>query len=262
MSAIFDEKSVYQYLHTPALHITVLPEVTSTNTLLAQKAKQGAPEGTVLAAHRQSGGRGRFGRSFASPKEGGLYFTLLLRPPCTPQDAALLTPAAALAMARAIENTCGISPKIKWVNDLYLHDRKICGILTEAMPDKRGQTLAYVLIGIGTNIYPAEETLPAELAAKAGTIFPAKPEIDYRARILAAFLDNFFAIYPALAPDELYQAYKERLFIIGKTVAVIHGNETYNAKIIDLNADFSLLVRTAAGELKNLSSGEISLTLL
>ena len=262
MPETFDEKSVYRYLHTPDLHITVLSEVTSTNTLLAQEAQKGAPEGTVLAAHCQSGGRGRLGRSFASPKDGGLYFTLLLRPSFAPADAARLTPACAVAMARAIENTCAVSPQIKWVNDLYLHKRKICGILTEATPDKCGQKLDYVLIGLGTNIYPADESLPAELAAKAGTIFPAKPEIDYRARILAAFLDEFFTIYPNLSHAKLYQAYKERLFIIGKPVYVTHGNEKYNAQVIGLNEDFSLLVRTAAGDIKNLSSGEISLKLL
>ena len=147
MPETFDEKSVCQYLHTPNLSINVVSEITSTNTVLAQEAQMGAPEGTVLAAHRQTSGRGRIGRSFASPKDGGLYFTLLLRPDFAPAQSSILTPTAAVAMAEAIENVCGIAPKIKWVNDLYFNERKICGILTEAVPDKSGKKLNYVLIG-------------------------------------------------------------------------------------------------------------------
>ena len=259
---IFDAQSVLDHLHTPNLQITVLPEVTSTNTILAQQAMQGAPEGTVLAAHRQSAGRGRIGRSFYSPACGGLYFTLLLRPSFKSAKSALLTPACAVAMADAIEKVCHISPKIKWVNDLYLHSRKICGILTEAMPDKSGKNLDYVLIGIGTNIYPAEQALPQELSQKAGTIFPAKTEIDYRPLILAAFLDNFFSLYPALNHEEIFPAYKDKLFILGSEVEVSFGADSYPAQVMDLNDDFSLRVRTKGGEYKNLFSGEISLKIL
>lgn len=262
MSEIFDEKSVYQYLHTSDLHITVLPEVTSTNTVLAQKAQMGAPEGTVLAAHCQSSGRGRIGRSFASPKDGGLYFTLLLRPDFSPAQSSILTPTAAVAMAEAIESVCGIAPQIKWVNDLYLNERKICGILTETVPDKSGKAIDYVLIGIGVNIYPAWENLSPELAGKVGTIFPAKPDMDYRARLLAAFLDNFFEFYPALPQAKLYQAYKDRLFILNRKVTVIQGSETYQATVLDLNDDFSLRVCKENGADKVLFSGEISLQLL
>lgn len=255
----FTVQEVYRHLHTPNLHINIVPVLTSTNTILAQMAQNGAPEGTVLAALAQSAGRGRLGKSFASPENGGLYFTLLLRPPFNLTQAQLLTPAAAVCMAQAIESTCHLPIQIKWVNDLYLGGKKICGILTETMPRKNSPDLDYVLIGIGVNIYPAKEQLPPELSTKATTIFPQKPTIDYRPLILAAFLDNFFAIYPTLPHDKLFFEYKKRLFILGQNVEVITANQHYTAQVLDLNDDFSLLVRTIDGHSQKLFSGEIQL---
>ena len=258
MSESFDANSVYQYLKTNRLSVTVVPEVSSTNTVLAEQAQNGATDGTVLSAHCQTAGRGRMGRSFLSPK-GGLYFSVLLRPPFSLARSNILTPAAAVSMAKALESTCGIAPQIKWVNDLYLNERKICGILTEAMPDKSGAGFDYVIIGIGVNLYPAAQALPAELAQKVGTVFATATDIDYRPQILAAFLDNFFALYPALPHEELYNSYKERLFILNREALITQGSEIYQAQVLDLNEDFSLCVRTHDGKTKNLLSGEVSL---
>lgn len=255
----FTASEVYRHLHTPNLHIDILPHTTSTSTILAQMAQSGAPEGTVLAALSQSAGRGRLGKSFASPENGGLYFTILLRPSFSLAQAQFLTPAAAVCMAQAIENTCHIPIHIKWVNDLYLNGKKICGILTETMPCQNSSALDYVLIGIGVNIYPAREKLPTELNQKATTIFPKKPDIDYRPLLLAAFLDNFFAIYPALAQNKLFSEYKKRLFILGQTVEILQYDQHYSAQVLDLADDYSLLVRTNDGQTQKLFCGEIQL---
>lgn len=255
----FTVQEVYRHLHTPNLHINIVPVLTSTNTILAQMAQNGAPEGTVLAALAQSAGRGRLGKNFASPENGGLYFTILLRPSCSLAQAQFLTPVAAVCMAQAIESTCHLPIQIKWVNDLYLSGKKICGILTETMPRKNSSALEYVLIGIGVNIYPAAEKLPPELSQKATTIFPEKPAIDYRPLLLAAFLDNFFAIYPALPHAEIFAEYQKRLFIIGQTVEIWQGNYHYLAQVLDLADDYSLIVRTADGQIQKLFSGEIQL---
>ena len=115
------------------LDLTVLPTAPSTNALVREKANQGRPEGCVIIACEQTAGRGRYGRQFFSPVDSGVYLSLLLRPTAySPQQATCLTAAAAAAMCQAIEAVTGQQPGIKWVNDIFLHGKKVCGILTEA----------------------------------------------------------------------------------------------------------------------------------
>lgn len=110
--------------------LQVQTEVTSTNTLLKAQAEQGAPEGTVLIAESQTAGKGRLGRHFTSPPGTGIYFSLLLRPHCTAEKSLFITTTAAVAVCEAIEQVTGLNPQIKWVNDVYLNEKKVCGILT------------------------------------------------------------------------------------------------------------------------------------
>ncbi|MBR3232596.1 MAG: biotin--[Lachnospiraceae bacterium] len=111
--------------------VLVLPEIDSTNKYLKKLADEGAPDGQVVIADCQTRGRGRMGREFYSPKNKGIYFSMLMRPDILPEQAFNVTPCAAVATARAIEKTAGVSPAIKWVNDLLLGGKKIVGILTE-----------------------------------------------------------------------------------------------------------------------------------
>ena len=111
------------------LDLTVLPTAPSTNALVREKANQGRPEGCVIIACEQTDGRGRYGRQFFSPVDSGVYLSLLLRPTAySPQQATCLTAAAAAAMCQAIEAVTGQQPGIKWVNDIFLHGKKVCGI--------------------------------------------------------------------------------------------------------------------------------------
>ena len=109
-----------------------LDEIDSTNSYLKVLAASGAPEGTVIIANRQSAGRGRLGRSFFSPEEKGIYMSILLRPSIELDRAVLITSMAAVAVARAMETVKGITAQIKWVNDVFINKKKVCGILTEA----------------------------------------------------------------------------------------------------------------------------------
>ena len=129
--------------------IDVQDSVTSTNTLLKQIAEHGGAEGMVLIAHQQTQGKGRLGRAFFSPKGTGLYLSVLLRPRFSAEEALSITTAAAVAVAQAIDAVTGEYPQIKWVNDVYLRGRKVCGILTEAAVDFESSGLHYAILEIG-----------------------------------------------------------------------------------------------------------------
>lgn len=253
-----NSQMITQYLHTPELSLEVRPTLTSTNTVLRILAEQGAPAGSVLVAEEQSSGRGRLGRSFFSPAECGIYFTVLLRPDLALKDTQLITTAAAVAVCEAIEQICGQETQIKWVNDVYLNGRKICGILTEGVPTAQGDRLSYALLGIGINIFPSA-ALPPELCGKAAAVFPARPPIDYRPQLVAAVLDNFFRYYPTLPERGFYQSYKKRLFILNQEVLVTQGSRSFTANVLDLTEDCRLKVQLGDGKITYLDSGEISI---
>ncbi|MBO5671483.1 MAG: biotin--[acetyl-CoA-carboxylase] ligase, partial [Clostridia bacterium] len=161
--------------------ICAADEVTSTNTILKETAAAAIAEGTtiiptVLLARRQSGGRGRMGRSFHSPDGTGLYMSVLLTPDIRPCDAALLTTAAAVACAEASDTARGNADEgvgIKWVNDLYLHDRKFCGILAEAALTPTADAFSWAVIGIGINLLPPTGGFPDEIADTACALLDA-----------------------------------------------------------------------------------------
>ena len=158
----------------------------STNLTAKQLAVAGAPHGTAVAASAQTAGRGRLGRSFFSPKDAGVYLSVILRPQPfdgaapisglrSTEDAMLMTTAASVAAARAIEAVSGRQVQIKWVNDLYLDGKKICGILTEGVTSFESGTIESIVIGIGINCFPPEGGLPEEIRRTAGCLFPEGP---------------------------------------------------------------------------------------
>ena len=142
------------HLAHPNVMVRVEEETDSTN-LLAKKAaiSEQAPHGSVFCAGAQSAGRGRKGRSFYSPPDCGLYFSVVIRPEGSLLENLRITAAAAAAVFRAVREECGICLGIKWVNDLFLNGRKVCGILTEAGTDFESQSLEYVVVGIGLNLF-------------------------------------------------------------------------------------------------------------
>ena len=152
--------AVAAHLHTDGLALTALQSTDSTNTRIRVLAEDGAPEGTVVVAAAQTAGRGRSGKSFLSPAGTGLYMSILLRPALTMGDSLLITTAAAVAVSRAIERVAGCEAKIKWVNDVYVDEKKVCGILTEGALDLENGGLRYAILGIGINICPPDGGFP------------------------------------------------------------------------------------------------------
>lgn len=241
--------------------ITVAEETLSTNTALRALAEAGAPEGTVYIAQGQTGGRGRMGRSFYSPAGTGLYLSLLLRPVSwKPARAAQLTAAAAAAMCEAIREVTGKEPGIKWVNDILLDGKKVCGILTEASFSMESGVLEYAVLGLGVNVYPPEGGFPKELEGVAGAVLNAPGE-DVRSRLAGEFLNRFLAGYERPEDRSFLDTYRRRSVAVGREVTVLSNGHERRAFAYAVDDDCRLLVRYDDGTEQALSYGEIRITI-
>ena len=225
--------------------------VTSTNDLVKERAKNGAPEGLVIVAARQTAGRGRMGRSFHS-EGGGLYASILLRPEGAAADALAITTRAAVAVAKAVEKHTGRAAQIKWVNDIYQSGKKVCGILAEGQANAKGG-MDYIVLGIGINLRAPSGGFPDELRHIAGALF--EDDGFDKDAILQDILEN-------LTPDDVYEEYVKRDMLCGRTVTVFCGGEPlYTAEVLGIDRDFSLRIRLADGSLTTLKTGEVSVKL-
>lgn len=238
--------------------VTVVDCTASTNTDLWALGAAGAPDGAVYIARRQTGGRGRLGRSFLS-EDGGLYLSLLLRPKLKAEDCCLITPIAALAVAEAIERHTDKKADIKWVNDVYCDGKKVCGILTEASIRPADGGVDFVVVGVGLNVYAPKGGFPAELADIAGALLPYTADGKELISRLAADIAKGISAY-AKHPhsEELVERYRRRCFIVGTAVDVYRGAERYTANAVDIDGRYGLVVDTADGARRVLTSGEVS----
>ena len=255
---LISAQSVRKFITDENIYIDVRDSVTSTNTLLKKMAENGEKEGYVLLAKEQTEGRGRLGRSFSSQNETGVYFSILLRPEMNPSDALLITTCAAVAVAKAIENNTGKMTSIKWVNDIYMRDRKVCGILTEASFDMENGKLSYAVLGIGINMYFPENSLPEEIKNIAGAVFDEKPEGDIVSRIVADVINIFMAEYKVITGKHFMFDYCSRSYLDKKEISVIKPAGARDAVALGIDENFRLHVRYENGEEEYLSTGEVS----
>lgn len=256
---ILSSYSIKQHLKNPDLDISVFSSVTSTNTLLKEMAEQGAKEGTVIIAEEQTAGRGRTGKQFYSPKGTGIYISILLRPDIPAEESLFLTTSAAVATARAIEDVSDKRALIKWVNDIYLEDKKTCGILTEGAFNVETGKLDYAIVGIGINVCIPDGGFPDNIKDIATAIFDKQTDsINKRSILIANLLDYFMEYYKDFKSKSYVKEYIERSMIIGKTITVIEGSKTSVAKAIDIDKNCRLKVQFEDGTTKWLSSGEVS----
>ena len=258
------EAGITGYLITShVFRVEVRKTVTSTNTVLREMAAKGAPEGLVLAADEQTAGKGRSGRSFYSPDGHGVYFSLLLRPRLKAGDAALITPAAAVAAALSIEEIAGVRTGIKWVNDLFCGGRKVCGILTEASFDMRNDLVESAILGVGINVTAPEAGFPEELSTVAAAVTDGQAgNNDLRCRLIAAVLDTFWHYYLNLPAREFLGEYRARSIVIDRDICVLSGDGGRRpARALAIDDDCRLIVRFGSGETAALDSGEVSVTI-
>ena len=244
--------------------VQVLQTTDSTNRRVQELAMNGAPDGMIVIANEQTAGRGRLGRTFHSPKDTGIYFSVLLRPTCEPSEIVQITTWTAVAIARAVERTTGMRPDIKWVNDLMMGGRKICGILTEMSVESETGTIQYVVAGIGVNVNQEISDYPEELRGIAGSIAMAVGHPVRRARLTACMIeemDNLRRDWPSGRADYL-RAYREMCISTGREVLVTDARHTgefaKHGFCEAVNDDFSLRIRYDDGSYENVSSGEVS----
>ena len=262
-SDVLSESGIRQYLtgEAQALSLHVYDAVDSTNLVLRKLAGEGAPEGTVVIAAEQTGGRGRKGRSFYSPLGTGVYVSLLLKPKIAPDDATLITTTAAVAVCHAVEALCPERAEIKWVNDVFLRGKKICGILTEGSFDMESGQFEYAVLGTGINVYEPAGGFPPEIREIAGNVLTS-PAPDGKNRMIAEYLNHFLPLYRQLGGAEANAEYRKRSFVLGKMVNVIAGDGVAPARAIDVDERCRLVVEYADGRRDALSSGEISVRVI
>jgi len=231
-------------------------ELGSTNTELKAMALQGAQEGTVLAAARQTAGRGRLGRSFESPP-GGLYMSMLLRPHCAPETLGTLTPCAAIAVRRAIKRLCGLDCAIKWPNDLLLEGKKLCGILTES---SFYEGRPFVVLGIGVNVNSDPAAFPEELRPIVTSLAAALGRETELESLLAALVDELDTVYSLWQnePAAFLEEYRAACISLGREALLMENGVSRPAYILGIDESYALIARSEKGE-ERISTGEVSL---
>ena len=242
------------------LRVEAYARVDSTNLRVRERAASGEAEGLVICAASQSAGRGRLGRSFYSPGGTGLYMSVLLRPALC--AATGITTAAAVAVCRAIASTLGIEAGIKWVNDVFVGGRKVCGILTEAATSVESGSIEYAVLGIGVNVSEPRRGFPPEIADVAGALVPeARP--GTASALAAAILTEFFALYDRLGENPQIEEYRRRSVILGRRVTVVPlaGGDERGAIAEAITDSAALVVRFDDGSVETLTSGEVRVTL-
>ncbi|MHC5269869.1 biotin--[acetyl-CoA-carboxylase] ligase [Enterococcus sp. LJL98] len=252
------EEIAFEQLPESHIHIHKTVDSTMNIAKLASMQAKATPIPALFLAEEQSQTRGRFGRAYFAPK-GQIYMTLLLRPYQTFEELPQYTLLAAVAVAAAIDELTGKTTRIKWVNDLYLGDKKVCGILSEAMSDFETGQISYVAIGIGLNFAIPTADFPKELQAKATSLFPDEEPTTTRNELIQRIWKNFFELLEGL-PDTAYlEYYRRKSFVLGKTVTFTQQGQEYTGRAVRISDKGELIVETPQG-LKPLSSGEISLS--
>lgn len=229
-------------------------ELDSTNSYLKRKAQTVAGDLAAIA-HMQTNGRGRLGRSFYSP-ESGLYMSLLWHG-FNVNLAHLITPAASIAVARALEACGSEKAGIKWVNDIYISGKKVCGILTET--GSAQNQLNYAIIGIGINLAEPDGGFPKDIKDRAGAVF-ASPAPGLRNRLANETLRNLSSILDSLETRSFLDEYRERSVVLGKNIFILDGAELTEARAIAIDNDCKLIVETSNG-IRGLFTEEVSIRL-
>lgn len=227
--------------------------LTSTNAVLKDMAKQGAPHGSLCLCERQTAGRGRMKRQWSSPEGQGVWLSVLLRPRMRPENAPLITFCCALAMAEAVRSVTGLDAQIKWPNDLVLHGRKLCGILLEMGFDAQGM---YVVAGTGLNV--RRGAYPPGLAERAISIEECANLPD-RGAIIAAYLKALEDAVSAIEQDGfdgIAGELRRGCITLGSRVHIL-GAEEFTGVAEDIDETGALLVRTE-GELRRVLAGDVS----
>lgn len=238
--------------------ISIVKETASTSQDAKQEAAKMAVHGSIYIAEKQTAGRGRRGRSFLSLGGSSIYMSVILRPAIHASKAVMITTAASVAVCRAIRRIAFKEAVIKWVNDIYLDGKKICGILTEAVTDCESGTVDSIVLGIGINFNVPKHEIPEELNGIVGAIYDGNADIT-RNQLAAEVLNNVFDMIGMLPDNSYIDEYRKYSMILGCEIVVIGSGKAEEAEAVDIDDEGGLIVKYADGEVKTLNSGEITI---
>ena len=210
--------------------------------------------GTTIIANAQTKGRGRFARSFFSPANTGIYFSTILQKSLPIKDVSLITLISAIAVCRAISKLTNLNPQIKWINDIYLNNKKICGILVENISDLTNLKSKGIVVGIGINI--STENFPKDIENKAGSVMHNGLS---RNKLIAEILNNLFNLSKDVYNKKIIEEYKSLSLVLNKKIRYIKDNKTYTATAVDINDNGNLIVKDDNNNISILENEEVSI---
>ncbi|MCZ9837927.1 biotin--[acetyl-CoA-carboxylase] ligase [Brachyspira hyodysenteriae] len=232
--------------------------VESTNIVARGMAMNGADSGTVVIAEEQTSGYGRNGKSFFSPYGTGIYMSIILNLKKEKKifNSSFITTAAAMAVSKSIEEISNENTQIKWVNDVFINDKKVCGILTEGAFSFEDGKLDYAVIGIGINVNFPKNGFPEEINNIAVSINKIQNNRDIRNILIAKILERMYEYY--FNNVAFYEEYRKRSFLIGRKVLLNIDNEEHIVKVLDIDKTFALVAEFQDGKVDRIISGSIN----
>lgn len=229
--------------------------IASTNTYAKELARQGAENGFTVLADSQSGGRGRLGRSFFSPEGSGIYMSVVLRPKMNFADSLKITAFAAVCVSDAIDALFGTESQIKWVNDIIIGNKKVCGILAEAGIDAQAPRLEYIVLGIGINV--KRTAFPQELSEIAGSIEDFSDKTVSKNQLIAEILKNLSPLLDGEIPSDTMDRYRSRSLFLGRSVFTL-SEPSVSGVAVEIDDGGALIIRSSDGALHKIAAGEVS----
>jgi BirA family biotin operon repressor/biotin-[acetyl-CoA-carboxylase] ligase len=260
-SDVVSEESIRMFLKEEfkEISISVFKSLPSTNTKAKEEAISNAVHGTVIFSDEQTRGRGRYGREFFSPADSGIYMSIILKPNLNVSSSVLVTTAAAVGVIKALDNFTDEKVQIKWVNDIFMNGKKVCGILTEAVTDFESGTVESIIVGIGLNVKTKSEDFPDELKDIAGSLSLNDTDTSIRSQLAAEIINNILSISKDLDNKEFLKIYKSRSLILGKQIIYTKNNKIEEARAHDIDEFGRLVILKKDGKIEQLSSGEVSI---
>ena len=247
----YNEKAIYYF-----------DKIDSTNKKAKELAVEGAEHGTLVVANEQFAGKGRYGRNFESPKDTGIYMSIILKPKeLSYRHPTTLTAYAGVVVSEVVKELTGKELGIKWVNDLYLSGKKVCGILTEAVTDFESGEMEWIVLGIGLNVSTAKESFSEEVKHRAGQIYQASEDKVNRNKLVGSIYQGILEAHLSLSEGEMMKRYREKSIVIGETVVVQRGNEESIVTIETIDDEGQLVIRNKQGNVETYNSGEIRVIL-
>ena len=240
------------------IHIYLYDQIDSTNRAAKEISDDSTLNGTTLIANTQSAGRGRLGRSFVSPAGSGLYMSIILQRDIPREKTVNITTMTAVAVCHAIEKLTGKDTQIKWVNDILIGGKKVCGILTEAQMDIDIQRINRIVIGIGLNISTRADEFPEELRETAGSLYENGVSPVSRNRFAAEILNEVLDGADKIATGEYMEEYKKKCFTEGKLESFEMDGRRYEGMAAAVGDNCELIVRQDSGEEISVGFGEVS----